>query len=144
MFQGQFTKNMDEKGRISIPAPFRDALRQYYDDERIIITCDAQNACLRGYPLQEWSKLLQRFSEQPSGKREIKAFARIVISAATEHLPDKQGRILIPQTLRDYSSLNKSAMFSGTMKTFELWDKSLWDAETEASLAILRDAELNF
>jgi len=144
MFQGQFTKNMDEKGRISIPATFREALKHYYDDERVIITRDAQDTCLRGYPMQEWNKLLQRFSNQPASKREIKAFARVVISAASEHAPDRQGRILVPPTLRDYSKLNKAAMFSGTMKTFELWDKSLWDAETESSLAVLRDADLDF
>jgi len=144
MFQGQFTKNLDEKGRISIPASFRDALRRDYDDERIIITRDAQDSCLRVYPLQEWNKLLQRISGQPASRREIKAFARIVISAATEHAPDKQGRILITQTLREYSKLNKVAMFSGTMKTFELWDKSLWDEETESSLAVLREADLDF
>jgi MraZ protein len=67
-----------------------------------------------------------------------------VISSAQEYHPDKQGRVLIPQTLRTYAGMTKAAVFAGSVNTFEIWDATAWDAQLASSLALLQDQDLDF
>ncbi len=144
MFQGEYTNNMDDKGRINIPAPFRDVLQKSYNEPTVIIARDPQNSCLRVYPQQEWRRLLAKVGARSSNDRIVQAFKRTVISSAQEYCPDKQGRVLIPQNLRDYAGVGKSAVFAGSVDTFEIWDATAWDAQLASSLAILQDQDLDF
>jgi MraZ protein len=144
MFQGEYTNNMDDKGRLNIPAPFRDVLQRNYNESTIIVARDPQTACLRAYPAQEWRRLLAKVGARPSNDRVVQAFKRTVISSAQEYHPDKQGRVLIPQSLRAYAGMHKETVFAGSVNTFEIWDAKAWDAQLASSLALLQDQDLDF
>jgi len=144
MFQGEFTNNMDEKGRVNIPAPFRDALQKSYNEGTLIVARDAQSPCLRAYPLREWNRLLAKLGAMPANDRVVLAFKRAVVSSALEYQPDKQGRILIPQTLRNHAGILKSTVFAGLNDTFEIWDALAWEKQLASSLALLQDQDLSF
>ncbi len=144
MFQGEYTNNMDEKGRVNIPASFRDVLQKSYNETSIIVARDPQNMCLRAYPQREWRRLLAKIGARPSNDRIVQAFKRTVISSAQEYAPDKQGRVLIPQSLRSYAGISKSAVFAGSVDTFEIWDATAWDEQLTASLALLQNQDLDF
>ena len=144
MFQGEYTNNMDDKGRVNIPAPFRDVLQKSYNQPAIIIARDPQTLCLRAYPQQEWKRLLAKVGARPSSDRVVQAFKRTVISSAQEYFPDKQGRVLIPQNLRDYAGAGKSIVFAGSVDTFEIWDATAWEAQLASSLALLQNQDLDF
>ncbi len=144
MFQGEYTNNMDDKGRLNIPAPFRDVLQKNYNEPVIIVARDPQSACLRAYPLQEWKRLLANIGAKPSSDRVVQAFKRTVISSAQEYQPDKQGRILIPQNLRAYAGMSKATVFAGSVNTFEIWDARGWEAQLASSRALLQDQDLDF
>lgn len=131
MFLGGHANTMDDKGRVNVPAPFRDVLRTEYDDERVIITRDLLDDCLRGYPMAEWQSWLETLRALPSSNRAVRRIHRRVVSSAFEFTPDKQGRVLIPATLRQQGDLKKSIHFAGTNNTFEIWDAELWRQETE-------------
>lgn len=142
MFQGEFSNNMDEKGRVSIPAAFRDTLKTHHADSSLVITRTPQSRCLVAYPMREWKRLQARINAmQPS--KELRAFKRIVISSAQEFTPDRQGRVLLPPALRDYASLARNIHFAGTGEVFEIWDREAWDKEMEAALQLARDFELS-
>ncbi len=144
MFQGEYTNNMDDKGRVNIPAPFRDVLLKSYNEPTIIVARDAQSSCLRAYPLREWKRLLAKLGARPGSDRVVQAFKRAVVSSAQEYAPDKQGRVLIPQSLRTHAGLMKSTVFAGSADTFEIWDAAAWESQLESSLALLQDQELDF
>ncbi len=127
MFRGMFTHTLDSKGRVSIPTKFREILRAKYDD-RLIIT-NYLDSCLVVYPLEEWKKIEEKFASQSSFKREIRSFKRLFISTATECTIDKQGRILIPASLREHAGLQKEAILVGQTTYFELWDRQGWNEE---------------
>jgi len=142
MFQGEFSNNMDDKGRVSIPAAFRDTLKSHYSESTLVITRTPQSRCLVAYPMREWKRLQARINAmQPS--KELRAYTRIVISSAQEFTPDRQGRVLLPPALRDYASLSRAVHFAGTGEIFEIWDKEAWDKEIEAALQLAQDFELS-
>ncbi|OIO67333.1 MAG: division/cell wall cluster transcriptional repressor MraZ [Zetaproteobacteria bacterium CG_4_9_14_3_um_filter_49_83] len=130
MFSGGHTNNMDIKGRVNVPAPFRDVLRHQYGDARMMITLDIFDNCLRAYPLQEWEAFLEKLRQQPSTNRTVRRITRRVVGSAFECEPDKQGRVLLAPTLRDHASLQKTVHFSGHNNTFEIWSHELWQKET--------------
>ncbi len=134
MFRGRFEHTIDPKGRISIPAKFRELLSEKYDDRIIITNFDR---CLVAYPYEEWRSVEERISSLSMVKKEVKAFQRFFISGATECPIDKLGRILIPPTLRDYAGLEKVVVFAGMGKMFELWSRERWTEE-------IKRAEENF
>ncbi len=120
MFEGEHTVSMDDKGRVSIPAGFRETLRRLYDDERVVITRD-YDGCLRVYPPKEWDKNLQKFRTLNTNNRQARYYARFVIASATTCSPDKQGRVLVSPTLRQSADLNKQVIFAGGPDYFEVW-----------------------
>jgi MraZ protein len=123
MFRGRFEHNIDAKGRVSIPAKFREVLATL-SEERLIIT-NFDN-CLWGYALPEWQKIEDKVAALPQFKPEVKALQRVFISAATECPIDKQGRILIPPTLRDYAGITGDLVYVGMTKRIEIWAKERW------------------
>jgi MraZ protein len=123
MFRGRFEHSIDSKGRVSVPSKFREVLSTNYDERLIITNFDG---CLWAYPSQEWQVIEERVSSLPQFKPEVKALQRVFISAATECPIDKQGRILIPPTLRDYAGISKDLVFVGMTKRIELWSIERW------------------
>lgn len=135
MFRGRFEHTIDPKGRVSIPAKFRELLGEKYD-ERLIITTGL-DPCLVAYPFEEWLNVEEKASSMSMVKKEVKAFQRVYISGATECPIDKLGRVLIPPTLRSHAQLEKEVVFAGMLKKFEIWSKERFFAE-------IRKAEENF
>lgn len=141
MFQGEFSNNMDDKGRVSIPAAFRDALKSCHADSNIVITRSHNSPNLIAYPMREWKRLQARVNAmQPS--KQVAAFRRTVIGSAQEYSPDRQGRVLLSPVLRDYATLARSVHFAGTGEIFEIWDSEAWAKQLDADLMLLQDFEL--
>ena len=130
MFRGRFQHSMDEKGRISIPLRFRDVLRDRRDP-RLVVT--NMTSCLVVYPFEEWHRVEEKVAALPSVRADVRSFQRFFISAATECVPDRQGRILIPPTLREHAALDKDVLVVGMQSNFELWAKAKWDEEIQRS-----------
>ena len=130
MFRGRFEHSVDSKGRVSIPAKFRELLTEKCDDRLIVTNFDR---CLVAYPYEEWRVLEDRVSSLSMVKKEVKAFQRFFISGATECPIDKLGRILVPPTLRDYAQLGKNVVFAGMLRKFEIWSKERWLEEIKRS-----------
>jgi MraZ protein len=111
---------------MSIPSRFRDHIAQRYTDILVVTNFDR---CLVAYPLEEWEALERKAAGLPQLKKEVKAFQRFFISGATECPIDKQGRILIPPTLRQYAGIGRNAVLVGLLKKFEIWSKERWQQE---------------
>ncbi|UCG20295.1 MAG: division/cell wall cluster transcriptional repressor MraZ [Deltaproteobacteria bacterium] len=126
MFRGRSIHTLDAKGRIRIPTRFRDILKTRYEDRFVITNLDR---CLVAYPLQEWEIIEEKLGSLSLVRQDVKAFQRFFISGATECNFDKQGRILIPQTLREHASLDREVVLAGMLRSFEVWSKELWDSE---------------
>jgi MraZ protein len=126
MFRGRFEYTIDPKGRVSIPAKFRELLAEKYDDRLIVTNFDR---CLVVYPYEEWRILEDKVSSLSMVKKEAKAFQRFFLSGAAECPIDKLGRILIPPTLRAYAQLEKNVVFAGLVKKFEIWSRERWAEE---------------
>jgi MraZ protein len=137
MFRGRFEHTIDLKGRTSIPSKFREVLATNYDERLIITNFDG---CLWAYPVREWQTIEDKVGALPQFKEEVKALQRVFISAATECPIDKQGRLLIPPTLRDYAALEKDIILVGMTKRIEIWSAERWQTEFENSQKIASKA----
>ncbi len=132
MFRGQFTHSIDTKGRVSLPARFRDAL-VVDGDARFILTPALFDPCLHLHPMRAWQALEDKVSELPSFDPNIVRFRRLYISAAIECELDKAGRVLVPPALRERAHVNKDVLWAGMGRTVELWAKERWEAELSMS-----------
>jgi len=119
MFRGRFDHTIDDKGRVSLPVKFREILRKFNDT--IVIT--PFDGCLYVYPHDEWIKFEEKIYDLPSGSREMRDFQRALLAHATECTVDRQGRILVPNSLRTVASLIKDVVIAGRIKHFEIWDR---------------------
>jgi transcriptional regulator MraZ len=124
---------MDAKGRLAIPTRQRDRLKDDCDGE-VVITVDTQSPCLAIYPLPVWESLEQEIQDLPALKPEVKRFQRLVLGYATDLQLDANGRLLLPQSLREWAKLEKKLILAGQGKKLELWSEELWNAEVEADL----------
>ncbi|MDQ6965291.1 MAG: division/cell wall cluster transcriptional repressor MraZ [Mariprofundales bacterium] len=137
MFEGEFTVSLDEKGRVSIPATYREVLRQVYDDVRVVV-CRDYDGSISLYPPREWERtVLPEVRNRPINDSWARAFESFVISAAVTCTPDRQGRIAISSVLRQHAGLSKKVIFTGGLSHFQLWDMSRRDAKLQQDLAIL-------
>lgn len=126
MFIGKYSLTLDSKGRISVPAKFREVLSTRYHPSLIVTTA---NQCLVGYPVEEWLSMSERIRELPQMKRELNDYMRLIFSSATECTLDRQGRILIPAEHRSHAGLDGSeAVVVGIMNRIEIWSKERWEA----------------
>ena len=130
MFRGRSIHTLDAKGRIRIPTRFRDILKTRYEDRFVITNLDR---CLVAYPLQEWEIIEERLGSLSLVRQDVKAFQRFFISGASECNFDKQGRVLIPQTLREHASLEREVVLAGMLRSFEIWSKDYWDQEIKTA-----------
>ncbi len=126
MFRGRFEHTIDPKGRVSIPSKFREILTKKYDERLVVTNFDG---CLVAYPYEEWAQLEEKASSLSMVKKETRAFMRFFYSSAIECTLDKQGRILIPQTLREYADLEKEVVLAGQLRKIEIWSKKRWGEE---------------
>jgi len=130
MLLGEFKHNVDIKGRVAIPAKFRDKL-----GVGAIITRGLDN-CLFVFSAKEWESLAAKLVSLPISKADSRAFGRFMLSGATDVEIDAQGRILIPDYLRKFADLKKQAIVAGLYNRIEIWDAERWEkytAKTEGS-----------
>ncbi len=125
VFRGKFTHNIDAKGRLSFPAKFREVLSGNFEEKLIVIK---YNRCLRAYPLSEWIAFENARNKQYRTPAQEETL-RMVLGSLGECGFDKQGRILIPQDLRDYAGLNKEVVLVGVFNKIEIWASQRWDEE---------------
>ena len=128
MFRGSSFHNLDSKGRLIIPARFRDALNQSNVDGLMVSKMDGALCC---YTVEEWSKIEERILNLARKSENMRRFRRIFIGGAHECMLDKQARILIPPSLRQYAGLNKGVVLVGVLDHFEIWAKESWAQEYE-------------
>lgn len=143
MFRGHFEHAIDAKGRTSLPARFRDALEAKDGEICLILTPALFDPCLHCYPLRAWEELEAKIAALPQFEPNVVAFRRKYLSAAVECELDKQGRILVPPSLREHADLHKEVLWAGMGATAELWSKERWKAAqtmSEAELASFKAA----
>ncbi len=141
MFMGEYEHNLDAKGRVIVPAKFREGL-----GERFIIT-RGLDKCLFAYPLEEWKILEEKLKKLPLTKKDARAFTRFFFSGAVECEIDKQGRVNLPLPLRTYSKLEKECVIIGVSERIEIWSKDLWEEyflESEDSFSDIAENLMDF
>ncbi len=142
MFRGVQHINMDAKGRLAMPARQREPLSEMCDG-RVVVTIDTQATCLVIYPLPEWERFEGEVQALPAMKPAIRRFQRLTLGYATDLELDANGRMLLPQSLREYAQLDKKLVVVGQGNKLELWSEALWFAERDqALLESGNDAEL--
>jgi len=122
-FTGKHYKSLDAKGRVIIPAPFREILSSTDHSSTLIITNDVFDKCLCAYPVDEWQRLVEKASSLPQTNDAVKYYMRRVIGSAVECEIDKQGRLLLPPALRTDAGLNSEVVLIGLGNRIEIWDK---------------------
>ncbi|NEX18863.1 division/cell wall cluster transcriptional repressor MraZ [Thiorhodococcus mannitoliphagus] len=132
MFRGVSIVNLDAKGRLAIPSKHRERLQEMCDSH-LVVTVD-RDRCLLLYPEPEWEIIERKFSALPSLDPTARALQRLYVGNAQEVDVDAQGRILLPQYLREFASLEKRVACVGQGIKFELWDEDAWHARNEAAL----------
>lgn len=121
LFLGEFQHTLDDKGRLTIPARFREGLGDSF------VVTRGLDGCLFAYPLSEWQVLESRLKSLPLTRKDARAFVRFLFSGASECELDKQGRIMIPQTLREHAKLDKDVVVIGVSNRVEFWAKEQWE-----------------
>jgi MraZ protein len=133
---GEYSHTVDNKGRLIFPAKFRDDL-----GEKFIATKGLDN-CLFVYTPDEWAILENKLKQLPMAKPEARAFVRFFFSGAAELEADKQGRVLLPNNLREYAKLDKDVIIIGVSSRIEIWSKEAWDEyNSQVSPEVTRIAE---
>jgi MraZ protein len=126
LFRGRFFNVMDDKGRITIPPRYREILQQRHEQHLIVTNLDGY---LISFPLSEWEIIEQRLSQLSILDKKFRSFQRFFVSGASECPFDRQGRILLPPSLREYAKLDKDVVLAGVVRCFEIWDRKNWDQE---------------
>lgn len=141
MFMGEYQHQLDTKGRMIVPAKFRDELTEHF-----VIT-RGLDKCLFGYPLDEWKRIEEKLKTLPITKRDARKFMRLFFSGAVEVELDKQGRINIPKNLMEYAGLSKECTVIGVSTRIEIWDRNSWDnfyEDTEEHYAEIAEELIDF
>ena len=118
-FIGQYNHNIDNKGRVALPAKFRAELK------KAVVTKGLDN-CLFVYPKKEWDKMAEKLAALSVSKSNTRAFSRLMLAGAIEVEFDKQGRIILPEYLRNFANLKKEVVIAGLYTRLEIWDKDAW------------------
>jgi len=131
MFYGEYTHIIDRKGRIILPAKFRQIVKER-GIKRFYLT-RGLDRCLFLFPEDEWRAQEEKFKVLSFTHQEARRFTRLYFSGAQEVIPDSQGRILIPQYLKDFAELRKEIVIIGVSNRIEVWSKTLWKEFYESS-----------
>ena len=120
MFMGVYSHTIDPKGRLIIPSKFREQL----GDEFVLTK--GLDGCLSIYPMNEWEKFEEQLRSLPLTNKNARTFSRFFVAGATSCELDKQGRILVPGTLREFAGLEKDVVLTGNINRIEIWSKQKW------------------
>ncbi len=133
MFMGEFAHSIDKKGRMIIPAKFREELGM-----KVIIT-RGLDGCLNGYTKDQWDKIYEQLLQLPTTKKDARMFVRMMTSKAAECEIDAQGRVLLPAGLIALANITKECMIIGAANHFEVWAKDRWEQVDEEASASFED-----
>lgn len=134
MFLGEFEHALDDRGRIAIPAKFRAELTGG------LVVTRGLDRCLFIWPMDGWRQIAQKLSQLSLMDADSRRIHRLLFSGATDTLPDRLGRILVPSFLRDYAELRDAVVVVGVLNRIEIWSRTNWQAER--SLAEANSAQL--
>ncbi|MFK5645165.1 division/cell wall cluster transcriptional repressor MraZ [Ornithinimicrobium sp. LYQ121] len=132
MFLGTYTPKLDDKGRMFLPAKFRERLAGG------LVVTRGQEHCLYVYPQAEFERMATQWQSTPTSSRAVRDYQRVLLSGASDEVPDKQGRVTIPQILRTYAGLSTECTVIGSGNHVEVWDSDAWTtylAQTEEAFA---------
>ena len=124
MFLGEYQHSVDSKGRVVLPSKFRDRL------ERGLVVTKGQERCLYVFPIDKWEEEVAKVNDLPRTDRRSRNYARSFFGAASDQMMDGQGRVQIPQPLRDYAALTKDVAVVGVADRVEIWDAESWAANS--------------
>ena len=122
MFLGTHAPRLDEKGRLILPAKYREELA-----EGVVIT-KGQERCLYVFPQEEFTRITEALRTAPVTAKSVRDYSRVFFASASDELPDKQGRITVPPALRAYAGLQRDCVVIGANTRLEIWDTQAWDA----------------
>lgn len=120
MFMGEYNHTVDVKGRLIVPSKFR----EFLGDEFVVTK--GLDGCLFVYPLDEWKSIEEKFRNVTSTTKNARKFSRFFFAGAATCEVDKQGRILIPNVLREYAAIDKEVVSVGVLNRIEIWSKDKW------------------
>ena len=120
MFMGEYSHSIDTKWRLIIPAKFRELL-----GEELVLT-KGLDGCLSIYPMDEWNAFEEKLKALPLTNKSARTFSRFFVAGAASCELDKQGRILVPATLREFAGLEKDVVLTGNINRIEIWSKEKW------------------
>lgn len=124
MFKGEYNHTLDAKGRLIVPSKFRELL----GDEFVV--AKGLDGCLFVYPSEEWQAIEERFRSAPQGTKDVRKFMRTFFAGAVDCEVDKQGRILLPEKLRQHAGLEKDVVLAGVFNHIEIWSQERWEDGT--------------
>ena len=122
MFLGTHTPRLDEKGRLFLPAKYREELAPG------LVLTKGQERCLYVFPESEFGRIAEALRTAPVAAKAVRDYSRVFFASASDEIPDKQGRITIPPALRDYAALQRDCVVIGANTRLEIWDSAAWDA----------------
>lgn len=137
MFGGVSILSVDNKGRLAVPAKYREVLLRHYSPT-LVVTLESDDHLLL-YPEKNWTVVQEKLLKLPTGNPVLKAYQRLVLGYAESQNMDGSGRLLLPAVLRELVALNKEVALVGMGNRFELWDIEKWKTQTQEALAISRD-----
>ena len=120
MFIGEYHHSLDEKGRMALPTKFRSSLV-----DGCVVTRGIDQ-CLSVYTMEEWKTLAEKLGTLPLAQANSRAFSRLMLAGAMDAQPDKQGRVVLPDYLREYAKLDKNVVVVGLYNRLEIWDEAAW------------------
>jgi MraZ protein len=129
MFLGEFSHSLDNKGRLTIPARYRDVL-----EAGLVITRHPTDRCLMVFPMNEWEKVAAKVNDLPLADPRVSLLRRVLFSAAEDSTPDRQGRILLSQRLREHAQIESDTVIAGMHKFFELWNPVQWEEKVQRQM----------
>ena len=127
MFFGEYGYKVDEKGRAPLPPKFRREMRD------TVVLSRGVEKCIVAYPIAEWTRVAESLSSKAMGPASSRRINRSIFGSAFSVSFDKQGRVILPPTLREYAEIKESVVVVGVNNFVELWDSALWEAEKQKS-----------
>jgi transcriptional regulator MraZ len=134
MFLGTHTPRLDEKGRLFLPAKYRDELATG------LVLTKGQERCLYVFPMPEFERITEALRTAPVTAKAVRDYSRVFFASASDEVPDKQGRVTIPAALRDYAGLQRDCVVVGANTRLEIWDAQAWDSYLDQQEDAFSDA----
>lgn len=137
MFRGQYEHTMDAKGRVSLPARYREVLAEMdvegKNADRIILTRNFEKS-LELYPLDKWLNFEEKVRSLPQFDPYVQRVLRVFIAGAVECSLDSHGRLLVPKSMREFASLEREVVWVGQLEKVQIWSKASWEGALDAAL----------